>query len=321
MNLRESRPRARGGTMLYSNTRNRTRGAFTLVELLVVIGIIAVLIGILLPALSRARESANSVKCLANLRQIGNALVMYTNENKGMLPFGFVGKNTKIHPAVDYPGETTDWTVLLMNVLSKKQGLDYASQQTVGSSFAGLRAIFICPTVPIDQGVKSFITHYSSHPRILPDLETVDFYRGGTTANGPRLRAYKLSKVRRTSELAVVFDGTVNNPSAPTQWIAFAVAFSLDRQRRNVPPYLTDDYTNTPTINGGQPVDMTPDSGPSNMQFANMDGDKNRGNIRFRHASNTQANTLMLDGHVESFKFNKLTRTTDLLRKNIFVNP
>ena len=64
----------------------RRRNGFTLVELLVVIGIIALLIAILMPALGRAREQANWVKCLSNMRQLGQSFMMYCNNNKGRFP-------------------------------------------------------------------------------------------------------------------------------------------------------------------------------------------------------------------------------------------
>ena len=67
-------------------TREIAPGGFTLVELLVVIGTIALLVAILLPVLARAREHARAVQCASQIRQIWHSVLMYANDNKGVLP-------------------------------------------------------------------------------------------------------------------------------------------------------------------------------------------------------------------------------------------
>lgn len=78
---------------------SRSRG-FTLVELLVVIGIIAVLIGVLLPALNKAREASKAVKCAANLNQVGVGFAMYVAENRGTYPAAYLYNTGPASPHV-----------------------------------------------------------------------------------------------------------------------------------------------------------------------------------------------------------------------------
>jgi prepilin-type N-terminal cleavage/methylation domain-containing protein/prepilin-type processing-associated H-X9-DG protein len=97
--------------------RSSNSKGFTLVELLVVIGIIAVLISVLLPTLASARRSANSVKCLASLKEIGNAFSMYAMDNKGMYPA--VRDNVNQYTSNGQPANRR-WTDSIARYISKQ---------------------------------------------------------------------------------------------------------------------------------------------------------------------------------------------------------
>ena len=99
----------------------RRRRAFTLVELLVVIGIIALLVSILLPAMQSARRQANIVKCMSNLRQVGVAFTLYEGDFKGMWPAAVHHKSgtpTILEPEIRWPD-------MIKKYIFKAQGIKY----------------------------------------------------------------------------------------------------------------------------------------------------------------------------------------------------
>jgi prepilin-type N-terminal cleavage/methylation domain-containing protein/prepilin-type processing-associated H-X9-DG protein len=119
------------------NNRGRTSG-FTLVELLVVIGIIALLISILLPSLSRAREQAKRVACASNVRQLCTTLIMMANEDKGKFP-DCSNYNGQFTNQATPPNDTNNPSVQVIHPYAK----------TLFTEKYGVpRASFYCPSNP-----------------------------------------------------------------------------------------------------------------------------------------------------------------------------
>jgi prepilin-type processing-associated H-X9-DG protein/prepilin-type N-terminal cleavage/methylation domain-containing protein len=340
-----------------SDCRKRLPKAFTLVELLVVIGIIAILIGLLLPALNRAREQSNQLKCMSNLRTIGQAIVIYLGDYQGVMPFGFVTYNETIAPDLYNPtvntgppagtniykdinnptnqNAFTDWTMELSHELSSNASLSNAAlqsptaaSQTQLANDQGYRQYFVCPTAPTYTGALSYYTDYSCNPRLMPDLGDLDEltmkYETSNPKYGPPavfLRPYKLAHVNHSANIGVIFDASLRPQSG---WNASADADGLDDGGLYTQTYMTDAYSlSGVTTNAGQPINLLSGNQQVTPTTAdiNQDDQANWANVRFRHSGNTQANVLMLDGHVQTFTYNKVTQSTDLLRGNINVNP
>ena len=115
--------------------RRSIREGFTLVELLVVIGIIAILIGILLPVVRRARQSAQTTQCLSNIRQINQGVLAYVTDHRSrMFPF--------------YAG--MPWqAIVLPYVIPRARNLDYTDTATVIDGVKRLKinmTVYLCPT-------------------------------------------------------------------------------------------------------------------------------------------------------------------------------
>jgi prepilin-type N-terminal cleavage/methylation domain-containing protein/prepilin-type processing-associated H-X9-DG protein len=136
------------------------RGAFTLVELLVVIGIIALLISILLPALNRAKRAANSIKCMSNMRQIGMGMQMYMADHDGMYPVSlYFWSPTQGGARLGSLGQPEVWDIKIARYL----GIKGPPVPTPWLNWNVASPIFQCPSdtrigTPIAGGVQRSYT-------------------------------------------------------------------------------------------------------------------------------------------------------------------
>lgn len=158
-----------------SSTRIRRPG-FTLVELLVVIGIIALLIGILLPTLSRARESAKSIADLSNQRQIALGLIGYSTDFDGKLPAGQYRHNAPgVQPniASGTPRDIQEWTHAVSGYLNSDRENGYSLPWT-GDAVTrtnpddNYHPALYCPSA--DVAFVNMTSHYTVNNVLMPHM-------------------------------------------------------------------------------------------------------------------------------------------------------
>lgn len=303
----------------------RRSRAFTLVELLVVIGIIALLISILLPTLNAVRSSADQAKCSANLKTMGQLLFTYAAENKGSLPYGIIGVNIN--------KDTGAWLAPTDEFYSwAGMAGKYATRNSIGdNSDTNFPPFQLCPTA-LKQTKEDHILSYVANMIAFPDTE-IEGPSFGKLAINPIPSPAKIEDLLPFTGL--VWDTAVA-PDLSSNNIGYVVGVDVDLQyfwSPDVPQiryYDKEDawqrYTGLlGALSQERPIQF--DATWRNNDKPALGGSQIwwQGNVRFRHGSReTVCNMLMGDGSVQAWaaKLKKMPDgkfsyvSSDLKRKN-----
>ena len=273
--------------------RHRSGSGFTLVELLVVIGIIAVLVAILLPSLNKARHTANTVKGLANLQQIGIGLRLYAGMNKDSLPPG----------GVKYANNDVAYWYHFVNAAMGAPG-----DSTASTPPDTLSKVFVDPN-----GIGGNHVYYSCHPVAMPDYTQFSYPLGAPNPSAYP-KPYQLAKI--TSEQPIIFDAA-QLPDLGFE--VYPVTLNLD-DTQFYPGYW--DWTQQ--VNWYlDPADSNP-ALPNNGKIVpgmNKDDNDCYGMIRWRQVDSEPqsalggANMLFGDGHAETRRQGDVKRYMILMTK------
>ncbi len=310
--------------------RNFPRRAFTLVELLVVIGIIALLISVLLPSLNKARQAGSLVDCQSRLRQMGQAMQIYVSQNRGLLPWGGVNHlESWTDDAVPNSSnrETFWWWFFTLSEIMQKD--------TLGSDglVRNLSPVFRDRDTVEHPAGQRFHNHYTCNPRVMYRADIAD-EAPGVFGAGPRIEARnlqqrKITSVRKPSSVFVIWDAPQAQRWTPAAdpvyaYHAYGIAealdgwgwYSLSALCYDTPHLMIEDRngnrlgggnfrSNRAICPGWQPSQVA--SGSKLLQkrynFDPRDAFGGAGwlsHFRFRHMNNTRLAALCLDGHVET---------------------
>jgi prepilin-type N-terminal cleavage/methylation domain-containing protein/prepilin-type processing-associated H-X9-DG protein len=255
-------------------------GGFTLIELLVVVAILALLIAILLPALTRARDNGKTARCLANMHSIGNATASYVAENDGML-FPCYYNQYKNPAGVTVPSKGLDG---ILSEVVRQTNWNPANQNRA--------PIYFCP---------SAITGVTQYPQTLgcnmgAHVRTPIVYNNASYGNIPQVRMSRIARPYETISMtdvsqtsgALTNAGWITGTGVSTQWSAGQGSTVTN------PGTGGDGYWNNPTQAGNLlPINNT-DTTPSDYH------------LRYRHNGDSAINIVFLDGHAETAKIRTL---------------